>query len=81
MNAWKSKDKKLWIESKFYLRNPPGIHYVNETMKMVKDTMRVKKQLTQENNFLRDKYKTFSLSKSQSGWARGKGNKILKRVL
>jgi len=62
-------------------KNPPGIHYVNETMKMVKDTMRVKKQLTQENNFLRDKYKTFSLSKSQSGWARGKGNKILKRVL
>jgi len=50
---------------------------VNETMKMVKDTMRVKKQMGQENKFIRDKYKNFTLSKSQSNWKRDRGTYFL----
>lgn len=52
-------------------RNPPGMHYVNETMKMAKNSMKIKKQMTKENTFLRDQMRTtIAMSKSQSDWKR-----------
>jgi len=51
-------------------RNPPGIHYVNETLKMAKNSMKTKKELTQENNFLRSQIKLSTLSKSNTDWKR-----------
>jgi len=52
-------------------RNPPGMHYVNETLKMAKNSMKIKKQMTKENNFLRDQLRTtMAMSKSQSDWKR-----------
>jgi len=53
-------------------RYPPGIHYINETMKMGKDSMKMKKTMTQENNYLRDQLRMTSASKSQTGFNREK---------
>jgi len=50
-------------------KNPPGTHYVNETVRITKDAHRLKKQITQENQFLKDQLKA---SRSQSEWARSK---------
>jgi len=51
-------------------RNPPGTHYINETMKMAKNSTKTKKEMTQENNFLRSQLKYATMSKSQSDWKR-----------
>lgn len=59
--------------AKILNRYPPGIHYVNETMKLVKDNMRIKKTMTTENNLLRDQLRMTSASKSQTGFNRSKG--------
>jgi len=50
--------------------NPPGTHYINETMKMAKNSANIKKQMTQENTFLKDQMKLTMMSKSQSDWKR-----------
>jgi len=51
-------------------KNPPGTHYINETVRITKDAQRLKKQISQENEFLKSQMKTFS--KSQSNWAMSK---------
>jgi len=71
INRLKSELKTSYKENKkaFDERvevNPPGIHYVNETLKMAKNSHNMKKIMTQENDFLRSKIKTFS-QKSQLG--------------
>lgn len=53
-------------------KNPPGTHYINETMKMAKNSMKIKKELTGENNFIRDQVKLTTMSRSHTDWKRDK---------
>jgi len=48
------------------------MHYVNETLKMAKNSMKIKKELTQDNNFMREQMRTTMMSKSQNDWNRDK---------
>jgi len=53
-------------------KNPAGIHYVNETLKMAKNSMKIKKELTQQNDFIKEQMRTTMMSKSQTDWKRDK---------
>jgi len=70
LNETYKENRKLFAERGE--RNPPGTHYINETLKMAKNTTKLKKEMTQENNFLKTQLKYSTMSKSQSDWKRDK---------